>query len=370
MWQRGKILFAQTCYADAMIYRRAFFTETLRNISVLTLILGGLLALVGMARLLGDHTNLPASATLGLVILQTLKVSPQLLTAGCFAALVMVFGRMCHTGEMTAWRIAGLTDRDWLSAVLLLALPLALTVGVLALFSVPWSLRYAEDYLRQVTATVKLEDAPPSLFGEVPARNMIYHLDEISPDRDQALGVFIHRSTDFHSVQIIRAAKAQTETDLVGLRSIQLETGQVHDLNFITGESSNTSFAQAQLRLGEQWQADKPRRRAMVLTELDSSPPEQTEFWWRLAFLPATLLLALLALPLGQARFGGGGGYLATLALLCYWLFYALAGLCKDYGIRGEIPALLAACAPLLLLLIPLAGYGLVCWRRHSWAQA
>lgn len=350
-----------------MIYQRSFYAETLQNVAVLCFIFGGLLALVGVARIIGDNPELPAAATLGLVLLQLIKVAPQLLTATFFAALVMVFGRMCHSGEMIAWKIAGLRDAHWVALVVKLAVPMAITVGILAMYSVPWSLRYAEDYLHRVTQTLRLEDSTPSLFGEVAARDLVYHLDKLSPDREAALGVFIQRSIIPGEVQIIRAASAQTQTDLAGLRAIDLANGQVHDLDFNLFASSRTTFVEARLHLGQQWQTDKPRLRAMTLADLNEEASGATEFWWRLAFIPVVLMFALVALPLAKVKISGGAGYLATLALLSYWLYYAIAGLSKDYGIKGELPAVVAGMLPLGLLLGLGAIVTIATWNNRSW---
>lgn len=352
-----------------MIYRRAFFTEILRTITTLLVVLGGLLTIIGLSRLLADHTALPVQATLVLVALQLLKYSPQLLTASLFAALVVVFGRMRQSGEMAAWGVAGLNVRDWQTAVLAIAVPMAATVALLALHSVPWSVRYSQAYLREVSKTIKLENATPSLFGEIPAHGLVFHLDALSPDRTEALGVFIIRAPDPASLQVMSAKRSKTVLDLGGLRRMEMNAGHVHELNFTTGQGSLIKFTDATLHLGNQAIANNPSRRARALADLDDTAPDQVEYWWRYAFFPTAVLLSLLALPLGLTRLGRGRGYQTVLALLAYWLFYACVNLFKDYGIQGKLPLLLAAFTPQLALLLPCALGGVLYWRKRRQVQ-
>ena len=333
-----------------MIYRKSFYLEAIHNTALMLGVIGGLAAMVLMGKLITDSTYLDAGATMLLLLLQLLKYLPQLLTASLFAALVVTFNRMTQTREMAAWSIAGLRRSHWLSCSLTMSLPTAVTVLVLALYSTPWSIRYADEFQRELSRTVKLEDSSPGIFGEVREQDLVFHLGALSPDRSSALNIFIARSTEQGQYQVAIAAKAATGEDPHGLRTLKLDSGHLHFVDFRQRLSRLVEFGSAEFLLGLENLVQQARRRALAPTELDSSDASRVELLWRLGFGPAVILLAILAFSLGQASPGSGKGYQVLLAVLSYWLYSAVAGYFKDLGINGELAPAAAASLPLALL--------------------
>ncbi len=337
-----------------MIYRQSFNSETINNGAALAIVLGGIFLLVWLGRLYADQIALSGFATFNLVLLQTTRILPQLLTVGLFAGMVITFNRMVQSNEYNAWAAAGLCDRDWQRTVLWLALPIAVVIAVLALHGVPWVIRFAEEYQRQLTEQAKVEDSAPGLFSELPDQDLVFHIAALSSDRQSAIGIFIIRQPQDKILQIMSAQRADTEIDAGGLRSLRMQQGHFHALDFATQSGSRITFNNADLDLSSQQETREYRLRARALGDLGDSAGERVEFWWRVSFPISLVLLCLLALPLGRSSPGSGRSYQALIAVLIYWLYYACAGLAKDYGIQKSISPLTAGLGPLLLLLIPL----------------
>ncbi|MBF2735730.1 MAG: LptF/LptG family permease, partial [Betaproteobacteria bacterium AqS2] len=311
---------------------------------------GGLAAMVLLGRIVADAGYLPAHAALVLLGLQLLKNSPQLLSVSAFAGMLIAFSRMAQARELTAWAMAGLGDRAWTGAALALALPMAVTVALLALHAAPWAIRSAADYQRGLADEVELERASPGLFGEIASQDLVYHLRAVSPDRGHALGIFIARGAKEDGVQLILAEQADTLIDDAGLHRLDFSGGEVHSLDFATRTASRIRFAAGAFQLSQSAGGGAQRRRALAAADLGDGAAGRTELWWRLSFGPALLLLTLLALPFGRMGLSSGKGYQVLLAILCYWFYYALSGYAKELGGRGELPAALAAGGPLVLL--------------------
>lgn len=333
-----------------MIYRRAFYREALHNAALVLGVLGGLVAMVLMGRLVTDTAHLGAGATLLLLLLQLVKYLPQLLSAALFAALVVTFNRMVQSRELASWGMVGLRRRHWLGCTLALSLPAALAVMLLALFSAPWSIRFADAYQRQLASTLKLEQASPGIFGEIQGQGLVFHLGALSADRKQALSIFIARASGPGSFQIASAAKADTTIAADGLRSVALHRGLLDLIDFRNRQSSRIEFATSAFNLGQAGEAQRTRRRAQAPGELGASAASRVELLWRLGFGPALVLLGLLAYFIGRLSPGSGKGYQVLLAILVYWLYTALAGFARDLGFAGELAPLAAAALPLALL--------------------
>ena len=339
-----------------MIYRRSFYREAGGNIASMLLVIGGLTAMVLLGRIIAATSYLPAHGALALLGLQLLKSSPQLLTAAAFGGMLIAFNRMAHSRELAAWSMAGLHTRHWLGATLVMAVPLAATVALLALHAAPWSIRYGAEYQRNLADEVELERTNPGLFGEISGQNLVYHLRAVAPDRSHALGIFIARGAREDRVQLVLADQAQTLLDGDGLHQLDFENGEVHNLDFSSQTASRIRFQAGSFSLSQQARDRSLRLRARAASELGDDAAERTELLWRWGFGPALLLLALLALPLGKLGLSSSRSYQILLALLGYWFFYAFGGYTKELGFRAEMAPALAAIAPLLLLVLIVAG--------------
>ena len=340
-----------------MIYRRSFYYEALNNAAVLVAILGGIFLLVWFGLLLTEQIAFSGVVSFNLVLLKTASIMPQLLTVALFSGTVTTFSRMVQSAEYTAWAFAGLRERHWQLCVLLLALPMAVTVGMLALHGAPWTIRFAEDYQRQAIGETRLEDNVPGLFSELPDQNLIFYFDALNPDYRSALGIFIVRQPQENVMHLLSARRADTEINANGLRSLRMQQGLFTALDFSRSSGSHINFNSAQLDLSKRQDHQQYRLRSRPLSELSADAAGQVEYWWRVSFPLCLLLLCLMALPLGQLSPGTGRSYQMLLATLCYWLYYTFAGLAKAYGLQGTITPLTAGLGPLLLLVLPLTGY-------------
>lgn len=339
-----------------MIYRRSFFAEAGANVAMLAAVLGGLASMVLMGRLITQTVSVSTGWMLTLLGFELVKVLPQLLTVSLFAGLVVTFSRMSQARELAAWRISGLGDRHWQVAVLAMALPMAVTVWVLALHVAPWSIRNSELFQSELAESLEIEDTAPGIFGEVAENRLVYHLDALSPDRRQALGIFIAKRSGPSDFQLVLATRAKTVVDDLGLRDLVMDGGEMHNVSLSGRSASRVSFGRAEFRIGREERDDNVRLRAYPLDSLGGRDAERVERLWRHAFGAAALLLCLAALPLGRMSPGSGRSYQVLLAVLVYWLYYALAGYAKDLGEGGEVSALLAAFGPLALIALPLAA--------------
>ena len=337
-----------------MIYRRSFYTEVSSNILVTLLVLGGLATLISMGRIISDTANIPADAILTLLGLQLIKNTPQILTAATFAGILITFNRMVQSKELAMWGMAGLNMWHWAFTTIKILIPMAITIWLIALYSAPWSIRFSAEYQHQLANSLKIEDTNPGIFGEVAEQNLIYHLGAISADRSQALGIFIARtSNDEEQIQLVLANRADTEIDAEGLKQLNLDRGQIHNLNFVNSVASKIDFSAGEFNLSQVKRDRSLRLRALAVDNLTTESSDQVELLWRHGFLITAILLGLLALPLGKFSSGAGRGYQVLLAILFYWFYYALMGYTKDLGINEEL-------TPLIAVAIPCLGLGLV----------
>ena len=334
------------------IWQRSFLSETIGRAGWILL---GFVFLTGLVILGRQDTRMGQLAfdqLLVLFALGSIKSLPQQLTFSLFASLLISFGRMMSQREFASWAAAGLRLRDWLAMVVLLAAPLAVVVGWLALSAVPWSLRAVAEYRQLVAAKAHIEQSRPNVFGLLAANNYVYHLGTLEPHQNYAEDIFVAGETDIDRLRVLLASNGKTATSADGNKFLELTGGHLYAFDFNTGEVEQARFVSAQFDYNFATDVASHRLRALALDDL-AGPQGRLEFYWRLGFGPAVLILSLLAVPAGLLCRRVSREYIILIAVLGYWLFYVLAGLGKDLGFAGWLE-------PWQAILFPLALAGLL----------
>lgn len=312
------------------------------------------------ARFLADAADgvLPARTVLALVLLRTAIAVEVLLPVTLFLSVVRGLGRLHTDAEMTAITAAGVSPARIVRAVLALAGVTALAVAALSLLGRPWA--YEQTYRLRAQAAVEFDvrrlDA--GRFYEKQHGDHVVFAERYDRERDQMHGVFVHGEED-GTVKVIFARRAAQRVDPSGHRVLTAYDGTYYRLRVGEGGADRVgTFRQAEVPLAEEREVTlEYRRKAAPTLELarSAAPSDVAELQWRLGLPLATVLLALLAVPLARtsprqgrnARFG-----VAVLVYAAYHNAKALAKTLVEGGTIGTVPGLLGVDAALALVVI------------------
>ncbi len=331
-----------------MIWRRSFAGDAILNAVAVFTLFFVLISLVFLARLLARNPGLPTGALLSLLMLEMFKALPQLLSFSVFAGLVIEFGRQARTREHEAWAIAGLRLRDWSLAAMGIGAPTAAVIAFLAVFAVPWTLRISASYQQRLADELRLDEPAPGIFGGIPGLQLVYSMESAQLDRSQLRNLFVARDLDRGQMQIVLANSVRADVPSEPLRNMEMTDGAIYAIDLSAGTVDEFGFGEATYRIGSE-PSEEPihRLRALAASDLaGGSHRARVELLWRWAVPASALLLALLALPAGRASPHSGREYKLLLAFLGFWLYWAVEGLCKDLGMRGQLSPLAAAGLP------------------------
>jgi lipopolysaccharide export system permease protein len=318
------------------------------------------LMLVGMGGLLVDlmseiaRGKVPAVLLLSQLGLRSLQVLPLLLPLSLFVGLLLAVGRLYAQSEMAVLASVGLGSRQLWRPLALVTLPVVAAVAASSLWLAPLGSRVAAEMVATANRSFIVAGLEAGRFIELPGRGGVLYVDSLSSDGTRFGRMFVQTERDGR-MDVITAQRGELYLEGDTARFLRLYDGfrvegSPDDPNFRL-----MRFGQNELRVpdveadaGEQGVQTQPT--LMLLASADAE--SRAELHWRLATPILTLLLGVLALPLGrgeprQARYGR-----LLAALLIYLNAMALLLLGTGWLASGALPAWLG----LWWLLLPLAG--------------
>ncbi|MBT4081615.1 MAG: LPS export ABC transporter permease LptF [Gammaproteobacteria bacterium] len=305
---------------------------------------------------------LKVPAYLGLVIPMTL-----------FFAVILAFGRLYQSSEVTAFRAGGVDIFEasrgvrWFSGVI------AVFVLLLVMFVTPWAQAEINRIYGEINAAPSLP--PAGRFKPISGPNeRIFYAEEISVDQRELQGVFFYEGLPKNRFRLITAKYAEMYPDknrygkwLVMREGRQYSgrPGEV-DMEIVNFESYGFLINLERTSSGE------PKGRAIPFRDLWGSDrlQYQAELQWRLSLPIMTVLLVLLAIPLSSTSPRGGkyGGMVP--GVLLYLVFSNLFNIGYGWIERGQVQSWLGISwiygVILLLVLLFYWKEGVILGRRRK----
>jgi lipopolysaccharide export system permease protein len=277
---------------------------------------------------------------IGLSAVQNVAI---LLPFGLMVGIVLAFGRLYHDSEMAAAQACGVGVGRVATAVWLLALPVTALIGWLN-FDLSPRAAVAEAAMRTAALRAAI-NAPvePGKFRSFNGGRLVVYARAAERNGDLT-DVFVKRS-EGPSVETTVARRARYSGSAEG----EAETITLYDGERIEGTPGSNRFRimrfEQQLIPVQKPEAEARAPRVGELstaTLLGSRDPKQlAELQWRLGLPVMTLVLTVLAVPLGRLRPRQGRYAHVWVAVLVFALYANLALAARTWLERGIIPAAL-----------------------------
>ncbi len=344
--------------------------------------------------------------TLVLVASNTLRILEQLLTAGIalgdlarVVALILpsymayaiptsllfgvliTFGRLSADAEIVAIRASGVSVVRLLPPVLLLGAVASLITGYLLFDLEPRSRIAMKQLVRKMASSVRLVE--PGRFRDLGSHVLYVHEqgDGTCPLRGLLIGDFSDENRRTYISASCGSIESREEEDGIALK---LSDGSIHFSDASPGRYRRIRFGTMEATLDVSAYLDlRKKARDFTLAELltldaqlarGESPDFRggtrevvlTQIHRRLAFPLASILLAIVSVPLGirPLRSGKSAGALTAIGLMgLYWLLFTAGEIAGEEAI---VPAWLGVWTPNLLV----ASLGALLLHRTARAAA
>ena len=344
-----------------MIIDRHFSFEILRPFS-----LGlGLLVLIFIGFSAAQQLTLAAEGQLDiltafkLIGLNTIITLEILLPSALFFSVLSAIGRLYRDSEMNAFYAAGVSRARILEAVFKLALAIALISGFISVIGRPWAFRTSYELQAQAEAKFDLKKMATGEFVNMEGSDYVFIARGIDLEKGLHKDVFLHKDhNDQGRSEIIVAESASLPT---------LNPGQAMQAQFYNGfnylldkrkkQDITMKFGEMVVTLPNEEAQERYRRKAETTLNLSRSdqPKDIAEYQWRITTPLATVLLALIAVPLARSAPRKSRFRNFAAALIVYVAIFSMTSVLRTWieqGMIGATPGLWTAYAIEALLLL------------------
>jgi lipopolysaccharide export system permease protein len=341
-----------------MIFHKTLLRELTSTALATFLVLLGIVLTTQLVRFLGQAATgeITSTSVVALLGFTALGYLPTLLSLTLFIAVLMSLSRAYRDSEMVVWFAGGLSLTRWMKPVLIFALPLVLTIAVLALALSPWAAGKAEDYRKLMDSRDDASTMSPGVFRESRQAERVYFVEEVSGTDNQVANVFIS-STQLGKHGVMVARRGYQEMHENGDRFLVMLNGFRYE-----GEPGNADFKiyefeRYAVRTETREAIRAPSTKSSATLELISQPDPRNlgELSWRIGLPISALLLALLAIPLSFVNPRAGRSINLVVALLVYMTYSNLMSIMQVSIAQSRVslaPGLLTVHATMLILLL------------------
>lgn len=289
----------------------------------------------------GQLDMLTAFKLIGLNTLITLEI---LVPSAFFFSVLSAIGRLYRDSEMSALYAAGVSRARILEAVLKLALVIALVTGLTSLLGRPWAFRTSYALESQAAAKFDLKKMAAGEFVNMDGSDYTFIAGDVDLEKGLHKKVFLQkRHPGRNRTEIIVAETAAMPA---------LNPGQAMQATFYNGynylldtskrQDVTLQFKELVVRLPNEEAQERYRRKAATTFDLSRSadPKDIAEYQWRITTPLATILLALLAVPLARSAPRESRFRNFSFALLVYIALFALVSVLRTFIEQEKLAAM------------------------------
>jgi lipopolysaccharide export system permease protein len=289
----------------------------------------------------GQLELLTAFKLIGLSTLITMEI---LVPSALFFSVLSAIGRLYRDSEMSAFYAAGVSRARILEAVLKLALVVAIITGVISILGRPWAYRLSYELESQSAAQFDLKQMAAGEFVQVEGSDYTFIAGDVDLDKGLHRNVFLQKNyPDRGRSEIIVAETAAMPT---------LNPGQALQATFYNGynylldsrerQDVTVKFKELIVRLPNEEAQERYRRKAETTANLALSTDARdiAEYQWRITTPLATVLLALIAVPLARSAPRESRFRNIVIALLVYIGLFSMVSVIRTLMQQGTLSAI------------------------------
>lgn len=324
------------------ILDRYIFREIAVTWLGVTMILLMILLTNQFARVLGDVAKgrLPKDAAFDVIGLSAVQFLTVLVPIGLFLSVMLALGRLYRDSEMPAMMACRVGPAGVYRPLLWLLLPLSLGVAWLSVDGSPRALIKIDRISAEARREADLASIEPGRFTVFGPDDAVVYGESVTADGAMH-NVFMQRLVDGGTVEVVVARRGeQAESGDPNTRLLVLHEGRRYE-----GIPGTSRFRVVEfLEHGIPYRlpsltTPEPQPRAMHFLELlrSDSLEHVAELQWRLSVPLATILLALLAVPLARSRPREGRYGRIAIGMLVFIIYFNLLSAAKAWTEEGVL---------------------------------
>ena len=325
-----------------MIFQRALKRELFSTAAGVFLTLFTITITMMLIRILGQAAKgrVASEDVMALIGFTSLNYKPIILILTGFVSVLLVVTRSYQDSEMVVWFASGLSLTRWLRPVMEFAIPIVVLVTLLGFFVTPWAYRQSAEFRERFEKREDIARISPGKFQESAAAQRVFFVEKMSDDLGKVKNVFIN-STKNGEITTVVSQNGTVETNDKGEKFVVLEDGMRYqetpdqsDFRIMEFEKYTAYIAPK----GDVTVSDISTR-SMTTMELltDANSKKMGELVWRIGLPFMSVLLMLLAIPLGFVNPRAGRSFNLIIAVLLYMTYSNLSSFIQAYVSQNKL---------------------------------
>ncbi len=317
------------------ILDRYIFREVIQTWLGVTLVLLLILLTNQFARVLGDVAKgrLPKDAVFDVIGLTALQYLTVLIPIGLFLSIMLALGRLYRDSEMPAMLACRVGPGGIYRPITWAMLPLAVAVGWLSMDIGPQALSKIERIGVEARRQADLASIEPGTFARGSDGAVVYAERVLGPGVVE--NVFLQRRSDNGQVEVVIAERGeQRDSDDPDTRYFVLRNGRRYVGIPGTAEFQVMEFAEHGIPYqlpGAENTESKPRAKPTMALFGSKDSFDIAELHFRIAVPIATIILAILAVPLSRSQPRQGRYGKLAIGLLVFIVYFNLLSAGKTW---------------------------------------
>ncbi len=287
--------------------------------------------------------EIPVSIVARLIGLNSLIAMEVLLPTALYLSIIAALSRMYRDSEMTAMNSAGYSEGRVIRTVVILTLGIATLVGAISLFARPWAYRQSYQIEADARSEFDIRKIEPGHFIELQDAKYVLFARGVDRQKGILQEIFLQTdSGDNNRVQVIYARQAvMPPPGPDGQRNFEFRNGYSYLLDSDGTRDTTLKFKQLIIPIPGIERDTSYRRKAESTHNLSRSTATKdiAEYQWRLSTPLATLVLALLAVPLSRSAPRQSRHTSFILAIAIYIGLFILTSVARNWVADGDVPA-------------------------------
>ena len=328
-----------------MIIDRYIIREIIKPTVTICVILIFIFGCYTATRYLADAVSgqLPGTTVILFILLKIAIALEVLLPTTLYLSVVIAFGRMYKDSEMTALSACGVSKIRVLRPVFFASLAIAVIVSCLSLYIRPWAYHQFFSLRAKAKVNFDITRMRGGTFYEIADGERVIFAEKVDQQKDKAKRVFIQTEND-DELQIIYARKAnQVLEPTTGKEIIVFTDGHLYEFSRQGEKGRIIQFEQSAMPLEPNGNIKlKYRTKAAPTGTLafSDNSEEIAELQWRLSTPLATILLALIGVPLSRSSPRRGKYAKVMTAVVIFAFYYNLSAIIKKWVEKGVLDTL------------------------------
>ncbi len=323
------------------------FSHSLLGLLVFTFVI--FVRHVGRLLELAVRSSLPAPSVLTLFLLPVPGILVLTIPMAVLVGILIGLTRMSADGEVIAARAAGVGTRQFVRPVMVVALAACAVSMWLSQVLAPQAARRLHRMEQEITAGEATHEIQARVFVEQ-FPNLLLYLQDVTESSSEWKGVFIADTTDPNAPKVKLAERGSVVNDRPNRRlTLHLEQGTTHEIDpehperysigQFTGADIPIPLSRSEGTIAD-WQAPL----ALPLRALLSPNGDETrqralrvELHYRFALPVASLVLAMVGIPLGLTTRKGGKAVGVILTILLVFMYYMIMAFGLGFSKQGRL---------------------------------